>query len=158
MWILCWALIKQIIWKWIGRLPAKGLQELLANVFIQTNVERRLCPLSMAIVKNVKKISGNHFDIQNKENRNPSALDLWSSDPTMNRGYLLVMRYHLVKYENLMIDSFQNISGNYFDIQCQLDLWPNDHKIRNVVIYYSWFMTNLHTKYDDVVIDGFQDN
>ena len=108
----------------------KGLQELLANVFITTNVERCLCPVSMAIVKNVRKMSGNHFDIQNTENRNPSVLDLWPSDATMNRGHLLVMAYHLVSYENLMINSFQNIIGYHLDIQCHLELWPNNPKIR----------------------------
>ena len=88
----------------------------------------------------------------------PPDLDLWRSDPKINRGHLLVMTNQHVKYEDFVIYIvFKIISGNHFNIQghCDLDLWPSDPKINRGHLLV---MTNLHVTYEDFVMYSIQDN
>ena len=84
-----------------------------------------------------KIISGIQFDILGH-----CDLDIWPIGPKSTRGHLLVMSNHFVKHKNLIV--FKKLSGNYIDIQghCSLDFWL--------------VTTNLHVKYEDFVINGFQ--
>ena len=67
-----------------------------------------------------KIISGNHFNIQGHCK--------FTIDLVINRGHLLVMTNHLVKYENLMINKFQENewkpfwhSKSLLPVNCQSD-------------------------------------
>jgi hypothetical protein len=71
-------------------------------------------------------MSGNHKDIEG-----PCDLDLWSSDPKINRGHLLDITNQYVKNKYFVINSFQDNQQNHSDIYgpCDLDFWPSDQKI-----------------------------
>ena len=47
------------------------------------------------------------------------------------------------------------MSGNNFDIQGNYDIWLSEPKINRGHLL---IMTNLHVKYEDIVINDFQDN
>jgi hypothetical protein len=57
-------------------------------------------------------MSSNHSDL-----KVPCDLDHWPSDPKINRGHLLVVTNHYVKYEDFVINTFQ-------DKQCQKTHMP----------------------------------
>ena len=87
-----------------------------------------------------KKMSGKHFSIQGQYD-----LDLWPRNPKVNRGHLLVMNNHLVKYKNVLLKIIIKMSGNHFDIQCHCEL---------VLLP----LANLPMKYEDFVMNDFQYN
>ena len=105
-------------------------------------------------------------------------LNLWPSDPKINRchlilltilymkyedfvingfqdNHLLVIINHIVKYENLKINCFQENERKPFCHWRSQLLWPSDPKINRGHLLV---MTNLHVKYEDFVIYSFQDN
>jgi hypothetical protein len=53
----------------------------------------------------------NHTNI-----REPCDLDFWPNDYKINRGHSLVMSNHYVKYEDFVINSFQENKRNHSDI------------------------------------------
>ena len=58
-------------------------------------------------------------------------LDLWSTDPKINRGLLLNKGYHPMNLKALGQRVLELLSGNGFHTSghCDLDLWPTDPKI-----------------------------
>ena len=58
-----------------------------------------------------KKMSENHFDIQRSLGQ-----DLWPTEPKSNRIHLLVMANVHVRYENFVINGFQDNQRNHLDI------------------------------------------
>jgi hypothetical protein len=99
-----------------------------------------------------KIISGNHSDISG-----PCDLDLWPSDPKINRVHLLVVTNQYVKYMDFVIITFQDNQQKPFWHwrPCDLDLWPCYFNINRGHLLV---MTNLYVKYDDFVMNSFQDN
>ena len=72
------------------------------------------------------------------------SMSMWPSVPKINRGHPLVINNHLVKYENLMTNSLQDIQS--FDIQghCDYNVWPSDNKVYSGHLHV---ITNSHVIY-----------
>jgi hypothetical protein len=73
----------------------------------------------------------------------------------INRGHLLVMNNHYVKYENFVINTFQDNQRKPFWHIRPLWPWLCDPKINRGHLLV---ITNHYVKYDDFVINSFQDN
>jgi hypothetical protein len=97
-------------------------------------------------------MKGNHTNIQG-----PCDLDLWPSDPKINRGHLLVMTNQYVKYEDFVMHSFQdNKRTPFWHLRpSYLDLWTSDPKS---ITGHLLVTTNHYVKYEDFAIITFQDN
>jgi hypothetical protein len=78
----------------------------------------------------------------------PRPLNKW---PKINKSHLIIMTNQYLKYEDFVINSFQDNEGNHTNIQepCDLDLWPSDPKIYRGHLLV---MTNKYVKYEDFVI------
>ena len=94
---------------------------------------------------------------QNKKCRTthmPPDLELWTSDPKISRGNLLVITNLQLKYEhcdNYIV--FKIISRNHFNIQYHLDLWPSDPKTNRDHLLV---ITKLHVKYANLLFIVFK--
>jgi hypothetical protein len=87
-------------------------------------------------------MSGNHTNIQE-----PCDLDLWPSAHKINRGHLVVMTNQYVKYEDFVINSFQDNKRKPF--WHFMPRWSSDPKSNTDHLLV---MTNHYVKYEDFVI------